>query len=424
MLLPLAFQFSDLHPTGRVLQMGIVFVIALLLFTADWVGLRIACQRRRILHEAQANRWRFVLGLGFAVPLAAHLYLMPRIPLLAILQEPATSESAMTMLRLEAGKLMHVPSFVMYVFNWALVVFAPVYVVASWLTGHKRAAVTGLLLACAYAAATWAKLPIVLLVLTCLFAGCVVPGHWRRKLCTGAIGLVLAAILILAAMFAAGSLQHLKGAGNHAQEGVLKDMRKDDPRRALTYGDNFRFESATPEDGGSHLTDLLEYVVYRGWLTPSDVSNRWYQFFTYAHKAPIGLRSLLRSHDEAGSAEQAPSRQVGLWAYRARFPHRYWDNVNAYASFDADAFARGGVVGVFIATMLFLVLRIVSAWLLTSHPVGQAAYAVLLCGLAILLPVASTQAILGANGLFLIPVMLCLIRWQSARRPKSHRFDT
>ncbi|MEO8542816.1 MAG: hypothetical protein ABI434_04495 [Burkholderiaceae bacterium] len=424
MLLPLAFQFRDLHPTGRVLQIGIVCAIALLLFAADWVGLRITRQRHQFLDETPAKRWRFVAGLGFAVPLAAHLYLMPKIPLLAILQDTATSESAMTMLRLEAGKLMHVPSILMYLFNWALVVFAPVYIVSSWLTIHRRQAVAGLLFAGAYAAATWAKLPIALLVLTCLFAGCVVPGRWRPGFCAGVIGLVLAAVLFLATLFAAGSLQHLKNPGNHAQAAVLQDMQVDDPRRALTVGDNFRFESARPEGNGSELKDVLEYVVYRGWLTPSDVSNRWYQFFTYAHVTPLGVRSLLRSHDQSGAAEQAPSRQVGLWAYRSRFPDRYWDTINAYASFDADAFARGGVVGVFIATIVFVIVRIGSAWLLTSHPVGQAAYAVLLCGLAILLPVASTQAILGANGLFLIPVMLCLIRWQTATQPQSHLLPT
>lgn len=421
MLLPLAFQYPDLHPTGRTLQMGLVCAIALLLFSADWVAFRIASRRRLCLDSAPANRWRWVAGLGFGVPLAAHLYLMPHIPLLAILQDPTTGESAMTMLRLEAGKLMHVPSIVMYMFNWALIVFAPVYVVSSWVGGYRGHAVAGLLFAGVYAIATWAKLPIALLVFTCLFAGCALPGRWRSRLCVGAIGLVAAAVLILTTLFATGSLQHLKSASNHTQAAVLQNMPSDDPRRALTYGDNFRFESATPMGNGAGMRDVLEYVVYRAWLTPSDVSNRWYQYFTYAHAKPLGVRSLLPSRDQSGAAESAPSRQVGLWAYRARFPHRYWDTINAYASFDADAFSRGGVLGVFVAMILLLIVRVGSAWLLTSHPVGQTAYAVLLCGLSILLPVASTQAVLGANGLLIIPVVLWLIRMQTARQVQSHR---
>ncbi len=408
MLLPLVFQYADLHATGRALQLGIVCAIAVLLVASDCLGFALARRRPLILGHCLVNRWLILLGLCFLLPAAAHLYLMPRIPLLALYTDKDATETSMTLLRLDAGKLMAVPSAVMYLFNWALVVFAPVFVVSAWFTGRRRPAIYGLLVASMYAIATWAKLPVALLLVTCAFTGCVMPGPLRRGLCLGGAGLVLLVFIALGVLFASGSLTHLKSAASHAQSPVLLAMQPDDPRRALTYGDNFRFESVVPDVERSSFRRVLEYVVYRAWLTPADVSSRWYQYYTYVQKEPLGIFSLVGTSD--GVAPQTPSRVVGIWAYQARFPYKYWNTVSAYASFDADAFARGGMLGVVLATLLFMVTRIVASCLVTSHPVGLAAYAVLLCVLAILPSFASIQAIFGANGLMVVLALLMVIR--------------
>ena len=193
-----------------------------------------------------------------------------------------------------------------------------------------------------------------------------------------------------------------------AQSPVLAQMQPDDPRRALTYGYNFRLEPDAAEAPRSKVQTMLEYAVYRAWLTPSDVSNRWYQYFIYVQKEPLGLRNFFPAR--GGAATEAPSRAVGLWAYRARFPHKYWDTISAYASFDADAFAHGGIPGVAVAVILLVLARVGAAYLLTAHPVGLASYGVFLSALAILPSSASLQAIFGANGLFIVLLVLLGIR--------------
>jgi hypothetical protein len=196
---------------------------------------------------------------------------------------------------------------------------------------------------------------------------------------------------------------------SHEEIDAFQNMRADDPRRALTYGDNLRLESSEIALQRSKILNIATYAVYRIWLTPADVSNRWYQYYTYEKKEPLGLQGFLPSRD---MNKIMPSREVGIWAYQVRFPTRYSDAINANASFDADAFAHYGVLGVVIATALLLLARIGASFLLTSHTLGLVGYGVLLCGLAILPSSASLQAVFGAQGLFVILIGLVIIRLQ------------
>ena len=408
MLLPLAFQYRDLHETGRALQLALVSGIAALLLLADLLCFNKATKRPPGMDQSPARPWLVLTGLGFLLPVATHLFLMPKIPLVALLFDKDATENALTLLRLNSTKLLAVPPIANYMFNWAMVVFAPVHIVVALFTGRWRQALLVLVLASLYAAATLARLPLVLLLATCVVAACVMPGPARRGLCMGLGCLVLLGVGFIGILFASGTLVHLKSASGHAQSPAITQMMPDDPRRALTYGDNFRFEPDPSEPPRSKVQTMLEYVVYRAWLTPSDVSNRWYQYFIYVKKEPLGLRNFFPAPRDA--ATEAPSRAVGLWAYRARFPHKYWDTISAYASFDADAFAHGGVLGVAVAAILLSLARVGAAYLLTAHPVGLASYGVLLCVLAILPSSASLQAIFGANGLFLVLIVLLGIR--------------
>ena len=408
MLLPLAFQYRDLHETGRSLQLALVSGIAVLLFLADWLCFNKAADRPPGMDRSPARPWLVLTGLGFLLPVATHLFLMPKIPLVAVLLDKDATENALTLLRLNSTKLLAVPPVISYMFNWAMVVFAPTHIIVALFTGRRWQALLVLVLAGLYAAATLARLPLVLLLATCVVASCVMPGPARRRLCVGLVCLVLLGFGFIGVLFASGTLVHLKSASGRAQSPVLAQMQPDDPRRALTYGDNFRYEPDPAELPRSKLQAMLEYAVYRAWLTPSDVSNRWYQYFIYVQKEPLGLRNFFPAR--GGAATEAPSRAVGLWAYRARFPHKYWDTISAYASFDADAFAHGGIPGVAVAVILLVLARVGAACLLTVHPVGLASYGVFLSALAILPSSASLQAIFGANGLFIVLLVLLGIR--------------
>ena len=107
------------------------------------------------------------------VPVATHLYLMPRIPLLSLFVDNHVGDRSLTQLRDESAKFLDVPSMVKYLFNWAVFIFAPIFIAVSASIGRRLQAIVGLVIGCAYALATLAKFPIVLLVLACLWAGAV-----------------------------------------------------------------------------------------------------------------------------------------------------------------------------------------------------------------------------------------------------------
>lgn len=408
MLLPLAYQYPDLHPMGRGLQLALVTAIALLLFLADFLCFRKATKRLPAIGQGSARQWMTLAGLCFLLPATAHLYLMPKIPLLIAIFDSDVTHSSLMLLRHDSAKLLDVPSFVKYLFNWTLVVFAPVYIVVAFFTGHQRQAILGLMMASLYAAATLAKFPLVLLLITCLFASCIMPSRFRRGLSLGlAVSVLLGAVFIGLVLFSS-SPHFNKISLSHLQSSEFTQMNADDPRRALTLGDYLRLEPAGENLQRSKALNIAEYVLYRAWLTPADVSNRWYQYFTYVKKTPMGFHNFLPT--QRTTTGDAPSRAVGIWAYQARFPDKYSETVSAYASFDADSFARGGVMGVAAATILLLAARVGAAFLLISHPVGVASYGVLLCGLAILPSSASLQAMFGAHGLFILLIVLLAIR--------------
>lgn len=405
--LPLVFQYAEFHPTGRALQLTLVTAIALLLFLADGLCFVNAKKRAFASNQKSMRAWLDLVGLFFLFSVALHLYLMPRIPLLALVVDDSATESSLMLLRHSSAKLLDIPPLVKYIFNWTLVVFAPVYIVAAFFGKYWFRAIAGLIVASLYAAATLAKFPLFMLLMTCLFASCAMPTRFRRILSLGLAASVLIGVALTTIFLYSSSMDFMRVRPPHVEVAAFAQMKADDPRRALTYGDNLRLEPNEVTLQRSKRLNIAAYYLYRIWLTPVDVSNRWYQYFTYVKKEPLGLQGLIPSQH---TTVVAPSREVGIWAYQARFPNRYLDTVSAYASFDADAFAHGGVWGVVLATMLLLAARISASFLLTSNTVGLAGYGVLLSGLAILPSSASLQATFGAQGLFIILLGLLIIR--------------
>ncbi len=409
MFIPLVFQYTEFHPTGRAVQLAIVGAIASLLFTADSLCYSRALRRgfQPALYRSSVGPWLVVIGLFFLLPLGLHLFLMPEIPLLIAMLDGEATNGYLMMLRENSAKLLDVPPLLKYLFNWTLSVFAPIFVVVAIFTGRRMLGAAGLLVASLYAAATYAKFPILFLIVTCFIASCVIPSRFRRALTLSLVACVLTFIVLVGVLLQSDAMNFVKTDPNQGQATTFSQMNEEDPRQVLSYGDVLRLRPAEVNQQYSKIQSLVEYLIYRSWLTPVDVSNRWYQYYTYVKSQPLGIERLLLIQN---SAVTAPSREVGLWAYRARFPQKYGDTINAYASFDADAFAHGGISGVLLAMLLLLGARIGAAFLLTSHPVSLAGYGVLLCSLALLPSTASLQAIFGAHGLIFVLGGLVLVR--------------
>jgi hypothetical protein len=416
MLWPFLYQYSDFHPATRFFQLAVVSIIFLLLFLSDLLCFKRSIKKVFVVDGRVGKSWLVYTGIFFLVPVAVHLYLMPKIPLLSWVLDNEATRSSLMLLREGAAKLLDVPTAVKYLFVWPLVILAPAYIVIAFWAGHWGLALMGLVIASLYAVATLAKFSLVLLWSTCLFASCTLPNRFRRVLSSAWIGAVLLGVAGVSILLLSGALDFMKIGPAHAQSLVFSEMKEDDPRRTLTLGDVARLESLEAAQERSKAVNIATYALYRVWLTPSDVSHRWYQYFTYVKKEPLGLLNFIPTR---AMQNEAPSREVGIWAYQERFPDKYAASISAYASFDADAFAHGGVWGVALATILLLLVRVGAAFLLAAHPVGLVSYGVLLCGLGILPSSASLQAMLGAHGLFLILILLLVLRLWSVRTGKS-----
>jgi hypothetical protein len=100
----------------------------------------------------------------------------------------------------------------------------------------------------------------------------------------------------------------------------------------------------------------VNYATYRLFLVPAEVSHWWYRYFPDHSGGYLGLSGLT-----PGSRSRAdfrhPANAVGFWAYRARHPNQYGETVRAYASVDADAYARGGVLGIFLCAIALGLFR-------------------------------------------------------------------
>lgn len=146
-----------------------------------------------------------------------------------------------------------------------------------------------------------------------------------------------------------------------------------------TVADDLRFHK---ED--NDFTRAYYYVPYRLFYIPVDVSHRYYDAFVkYGPDPNIDWKAF-----------------VGLKYYWSRYT-TFTKDVSAPASFDADAITKSGIFGVFMALGMLLFIR----WLTTVYYHPYLSKAALL-QMAFLLPQASTQAILGAYGLILWPLIL------------------
>lgn len=410
MLWPFAYQFPTFHAGSRALQLALIVMIFLMLFVADVFCFIKSKKIISALSDDVGWGWMILMGGGFLLPAVLHVYLMPSIPLVALIKDSGVSNVHLMAMRESAAKLLDVPFVVKYAFTWAYVIFAPIFIATAFWSGRWRLALLGLGTAGLYALTTLAKFPLMWVLSACAMALSILPTQFRKVLSSVLIGAVLTGVLGVCALLLSDALDFMRTSPSHIQPPMHNELKLDDPRRTLTYGDVARLEPREAGESRSRITNIASYIFYRAWLTPADVAHRWYQYFTYVEKEPLGLHKFFPN---ASGQEVAISREVGVWAYRERFPEKYGETISAYASFDADAFAHGGVWGVMFGTILLLIIRIGAALLRGGHPVGMAAYGVMLCGLAILPSSASLQAMLGAQGLFLVLLLLLVLRKQS-----------
>jgi hypothetical protein len=353
--------------------------------------------------------WAVALAAIVLASTIASLLLMPRIPLLvALAGQPGTysgsSEAREVALKLGPGVKWLAPACAI-----SIGLLAPISVLSLWMLRYRITATAMMLWSLAYAVSTTAKFPAILLMFG-LAMGC--SGVSRRAakavLFTMSLGLIAAATCLMI-VTAAPSPMFAPEVIHRSQDRSFSIESRYETFPASIADRHRVWSMMSPEDRpeSAPLTALLDRLLYRALFTPADVSIRWFEYYCPPDQR-LGLLSLIDRPAES----MRPSRIIGHWAYRDRFPTLYLDSANAYASLDADAYARGGLLGAVFAASLLAVVRLMLLPLRGGSFESRICYGVSVSLLFLLPAQASLQAILVIYGLGLL-VLLSAWRWLS-----------
>ncbi|NBX65486.1 MAG: hypothetical protein EBQ96_00605 [Proteobacteria bacterium] len=300
-----------------------------------------------------------------------------------------------------------VPFFLRYLINFNVYIFGSLALVLHWLYGRRRVAITIAVAIVIYSVLSTAKLPAMMavVIITGLFAMHLCERYdWLRKTFFGTYILGMALVGLFYVLAAPKIITYYA----HAP---FESASPDDPRRVTSIGDFIRSpEADVVSKQRAFVYRKVEYLVYRIFLTPVEVSDRWYQYFSYAQKTPEPLSSLLGR--AAGSDTPHPSVRVGHWAYHEKFPSKYMPDVHAYGSLDADAFAYGGLKAVLIAGLIFGLVRFAFAVFHTPNPIAETLHITALILMMAIPASGSLPALLAPHGLAaLLLIMMGVWIW-------------
>jgi hypothetical protein len=419
MVLPFWVQFESFPETSQSMQAFAVGFVGTCLLIGDSLPVRPAGIGRTA--PSKFNEWLrdFRLYGVFLIVLALyHLSLLDHVPLVEKYIGRVHDARELSWMREQTSKLLAVSSLTKYVFTWLVNIAAPLAVVLAWTSGRRVWSLALFAFAVMYAAMSLAKVPLFLLGIILLVT------FWQRVAFAKRLAAYLAILLLLVpigwdaySFFVSSPHSVFNYRASPAAVAAL-DLRETDPRARLTIGDHSRLMPIEADSALGTHERIYNYYTYRLFLSPIDVSSRWYQYFPSVSGRHIGLQGLTPA-DREHSAETHPARLVGAWAYGARFPDKYLETAQAYASVDADAYARFGLAGILGVGVIVIALRLALKRLKTSDALGQTLYAIALVLAGLLWPMASIQAVLVSNGLAVVIVLMMLAHLESRWRNKQ-----
>jgi len=396
MTLPYIFEWQFFPSGPRAAQSTGLFMISAVLAVGDLISLNIKNKEKQELKALSSNYSRlyyFLIILILIIP-AFHYWKAGMLPIFDQYFGNLT-KAQVALERENFGKLLHVPYLFKVLVNWVSNIFGPLLVV--WLfTVKKYWLASGVCLwILSYAAASSADGPIVMFFWLLAFG----VGHktFRLKsvgnLISVAIGLGLLFTVISGVILGTAALN--KSSQCSVTAGV-----------GFTPGDVLR---SCDETSQISLNPVMDRLGYRFFLTPVEVSNRWYDYFD---GNPAGQRHFSNIF-ERRLPNQA-SNKVANWAYVSKFPEKYPKTTSANTSIDADAYSFRGFFSVVIVALILLVIRIFVSFTSKKVYEFESIFEGLALGMLAFLPVtAPMQAILLPQGLGLILLTLLIIRFKN-----------
>lgn len=399
MTLPFVFEMRFFPSVPRTSQSIGIFMISTVLAVGDLMSLEIKKGEIRTietLNSKFSKKFYFLIILVFAIPIF-HYWKAGMLPILDQYFGGLT-KSQIALERENFGKLLHVPYLLKVLFNWVSNIFGPLLVILLFSVKKYLLAAGIFFWVLLYASASSADGPLVLFLWLIAFG--ITHKTFRLKnlgnLIAGAIALGLLFTVISGVVLGTAALD--KSSQCSAAPGV-----------GFSPGDVLR---SCDEASQISLNPVMDRLGYRLFLTPVEVSNRWYDYFDGNPSSHREFKNIF----ERNNSNQA-SNKVGNWAYVSKFPESYAKTISANTSVDADAFSFYGLFSVFIAALLLLIIRVFVP--LTSKGAGvfELTLESLALGLLAFLPItAPIQAILLPQGLGLILILLIVFRRHSLLR--------
>jgi hypothetical protein len=351
----------------------------------------------------------FLAAVVVILPIV-HVISAQDIPLVDQLTQKLTPEQS-AMVRERFSKLLDIPVGLKFAFNWMIVIGAPF--LAAMLFKRRLYLLFGVtvLWCSAYAVISSARLPFILFVVFTTFA--IMNGAKQRtsNRLVAAVSLILL-LIVPTGIYRGETLYNWYESldWNMVPSTYRAEFKGDQAKTPLQMSPADVERLALPPGGlqrPSSFGQPGDYAIYRAFLSPMEVSNRWYEYFPAVEGDWRPVDDLLPINKPSGW--QHASNKVGIWAYVRRFPRNYFNTIHAYASADADAYSFGGLSAVFLAALILGLSRVTFGLIGNS---GEAESVLAGLGIAFLtaLPFqASVQAILASQGLLLVIVAILVL---------------
>lgn len=420
------YQYSSFSESFRDHQAFGIGVFSISIFVSDWLMV----PKLNLVKSKYELSWLYIgyfLAIVSVVFQLSHLYLMPEIPLITVLQDhwwrlwtwfetgqyiqirPIEQAEKYMKLRESSSKLLDVPLLYIYLCQATLLVFAPLSIHILVKAKKWFLAIMFLSFCLFYSRASLAKgtlyLFLALMVLQLWF---LLSAKMRQKFVYlfGGAGILVGGYCAFVLTTHPSSIFVYKAPDVVLQKYYKRLEKKPNAPKILTNADHGRlFENSLAERALSPIEKFINFFAYRVFFVPSEVSHFWYMYYPKEYGEYLGFYGLSPSTRRSKDFVH-PANRLGRWAYLSRFPDHYFASVRAYCSIDADAHSRWGKIGVLLIALLLLLMRVLWKSLRIEGRVGSAFYASLLFVLGSALPAASFFAIVSANGVFLYFAMI------------------
>lgn len=160
------------------------------------------------------------------------------------------------------------------------------------------------------------------------------------------------------------------------------------------------------------FNSVSEYLNRRVFLSPVEVSNHWYDYYSTEGVEKNSLSDLINR-----SQELKPANLIAQEYYAKFWPKSYGKNSNANGSVDAEAFAYGGIPLIVTFASLMFFFRLSISLFKSNNLLGQVLEGAGIAFLTFLPNSASLPAILIPNG-FLVILLFVIANSRSISRAR------